>query len=81
MGYSVRTSEYHITEWRLWDGARLEGRWDLPPNATELYDHTWVSNDVSSVMATELVNVVDDPAMASQLARLRILLRQKFSQS
>lgn len=78
MGYSIRTSEYRITEWRMWDGARLTGRWDLPPNATELYDHTRFSNDV---MATELVNVAGDPAMGSQLARLRLLLRQKFTQS
>jgi hypothetical protein len=78
MGYSIRTPEYRLTEWRMWDGARLEGRWDLPPNATELYDHTLLSNDV---MATELVNVADDPAMGSQLARLRVLLRQKFTHS
>ena len=29
MGYSLRTSEYRITEWRYWDGAKLAGRWDV----------------------------------------------------
>ena len=76
MGYSLRTPDYRITEWRIWDGAQLKGRWDLPPNATELYDHTRPSDDV---MATELVNIAHDPAMAAQLARLRTLLREKFA--
>lgn len=78
MGYSLRTPDYRITEWRMWDGAKLEGRWDVPPNATELYDHSGTSGDV---MATELVNIVDDPAIGSQLARLRMMLRQKFTQT
>lgn len=39
MGYSIRTEQWRFTEWRLWDGKALKARWDLPANATELYDH------------------------------------------
>ena len=78
MGYSLRTAGYRITEYRVWDGAKLEGRWDLPPNATELYDHT-KDDPNGDVMATEADNVAAVPAMASVLAAMSAKLRQRFA--
>lgn len=70
------TASFRITEWRAWDGAKLEGRWDLPPNATELYDHSHPSADV---MASELENVAAEPGMAEELRTLRAQLRERFA--
>eukprot|EP01052_Picozoa_sp_SAG31_P036365 SAG31_NODE_4526_length_3164_cov_1.693312_3_plen_355_part_00 len=77
MGYSLRTAEYRITEYRAWDGDKLEGRWHIAANATELYDHT-KDDPAGDVMATESVNVAADPAMASVLAKMSAALRQRF---
>ena len=76
MGYSIRTADFRLTEWRAWDGAKLEGRWDLPPNATELYDHTTASADV---FASELTNIAAEPSMSAVLAKMRTLLRERFA--
>ena len=76
MGYSIRTADFRLTEWRAWDGAKLEGRWDLPPNATELYDHTTASADV---FASELTNIAAEPSMSAVLAKMRALLRERFA--
>ena len=35
----LRTPEYRITRMADVGWYEVEGRWDLPPNATELYDH------------------------------------------
>lgn len=78
MGYSLRTASFRITEYRMWDGVNLQGRWDLPPNATELYDHR-ESPSGGDVFASETVNVAFEPAMKSILADLRKQLRQRFS--
>ena len=32
-------AEWRLTEWRQWDGRKLTARWDIAPNATELYSH------------------------------------------
>jgi hypothetical protein len=93
MGYSLRTDEYRITEYRQWDGGGLHGRWDLPPNATELYHHPAPAAaaerkgaDGSSSLsadpfASESVNLAGRPDMAPVLARLRAQLRQRFTAS
>ena len=39
MGFSIRTPEWRYTEWRLWNGSRLEAEWGSAPVAVELYDH------------------------------------------
>jgi arylsulfatase A-like enzyme len=88
MGYSIRTAEWRLTEWRTWDGAALKGRWDLPPNATELYDHRGAGASVSASaaaesaaadpFATELANVAAAPANAAILKTLRAQLHETF---
>ena len=76
---------YRITEYRMWDGANLQGRWDLPANATELYDHrpnaTTLVQEEQDPFASESVNVADDAEMTSVLVELRAQLRLRFASS
>lgn len=75
MGYSVRTTEWRFTEWRMWDGVTLQARWDLPANATELYDHRTPSADIFS---TETVNLAADPKYEPIRKMLQAQLREAF---
>eukprot|EP00041_Stephanoeca_diplocostata_P025661 m.677149 g.677149 ORF g.677149 m.677149 type:complete len:547 (-) comp22794_c0_seq3:164-1804(-) len=75
MGYSIRTAQWRFTEWRVWDGETLKGRWDIPANGTELYFH---GNDTGDVFATETVNRAGDPSLASLVRSLRVQLRAAF---
>jgi len=79
MGYSVRSADYRYTEWRAWDGAKLVGRFDLPPNATELYDHR--ATPFLNAFGKELVNVVVDPKYASAAKEMAAQLRAAFPQT
>lgn len=78
MGYSIRTREWRFTEWRLWDGVALRARWDLPANATELYDHRTPGADIFS---TETVNLAADPKYKSIVKMLQPQLREAFPSS
>ena len=78
LGYSIRVDGYRYTEWREWDGAQLAGRWSVPPNATELYDHRKRSAGGWSQFASETVNVVDAPEHSGTRAELSARLRALF---
>lgn len=88
MGYSIRTPTWRITEWRDWDGVALAGKWDGVANATELYYHGSAGSSSSSSgngngavdpFASELANVVSNPAHAAILATLRAQLKNTFT--
>jgi arylsulfatase A-like enzyme len=80
MGYSLRTVTWRVTEWRVWNGATLSARWDLPPNATELYFHGQdpLKSGVDP-FATETENVAGDPKYQTLLTKLRRQLRRAFA--
>ena len=79
MGFSIRTAEWRLTEWVVWDGAALRPDWSNV-NATELYSHACTGagcdNDFD---ATENVNVAGIPENAAAVASLRSMLVQHFS--
>jgi hypothetical protein len=85
MGYSLRVPGWRITEWLIWDGTSLSARWDLPPNATELYAHPNATSIAQQVgiagdpFASELVNVAGDPMHAQLLITLQAQLREAFT--
>merc|ERR1712086_374551 len=77
MGYSMRTTKWRFTEWRVWDGGTLRARWDIPPTASELYAHA-----VDEVpFAGEDENIIHDPNVASEVVFLRAQLLEAFSKS
>lgn len=83
MGYSIRTPRYRYTEWRKWDGAKLEAIWTIAPNGTELYVH---SNDPAAGgvgtrigFSSESTNSAVDPNNAPIVAKLSALLRRTFN--
>ena len=84
MGYSIRTDEYRYTEWRAWNGAKLQAHWDIAPNGTELYNHT-IDNRSSSLQggfgpfASERVNLAGHPGLEELQAKLAKLLRSMFA--
>jgi len=72
------TSGWVVCPCRIWDGANLVGRFDLAPNATELYDHRGV-NITKVPFDSELANNAHSPSYAGALAELQDMLRSAFA--
>ena len=65
MGYKMRTEKYAITQWLVWDGAKLRPDWDQQV-ALELYDHTGDTGFAPAAFDDfEYVNLADLPQYAS----------------
>eukprot|EP00051_Salpingoeca_urceolata_P002611 m.51540 g.51540 ORF g.51540 m.51540 type:complete len:557 (-) comp12232_c0_seq1:27-1697(-) len=79
MGYSIRTKQWRLTEWRHWDRAKLQGRWDIPAAAVELYNHTHdLVLSPGDVFGSERRNVASESGAKHVLAQLSETLRKAF---
>lgn len=78
MGYSVRTPGYRYSEWRRWDGGRLEAKWDDDAAGVELYRHGEAVGSPVDFDATENQNLAGHPSMAGVQQQLAGLLRARF---
>jgi arylsulfatase A-like enzyme len=76
MGYSIRTKQWRFTEWRRWNGKKLDGDWEGAANATELYDHR---SDGADPFSTETENLAEDPTYEHIVRQLRTKLRNAFA--
>ena len=77
MGYSVRTAEWRLTMWVVWDGTRLAPIWSNV-TATELYDHRGAAPYPTDFDASENANVAAAPEHANVVASLQQKLRKRF---
>ena len=77
MGYSVRTAEWRLTMWVVWDGTRLAPIWSNV-TATELYDHRGAAPYPTDFDASENENVAANASHAAVVAELGARLRAMF---
>ena len=71
----MRTNEYRIVVWMVWDGAKLLPKWDQVVGR-ELYDHTQNSQlDNSYLDETENENMAAIPQHASLLKQMEAKLK------
>ena len=77
MGYSVRTAEWRLTVWVVWDGTRLAPIWSNV-TATELYDHRGAAPYPTDFDASENENVAANASHAAVVDELSARLRAMF---
>ena len=77
MGFSVRTAEWRLTMWVVWDGTRLAPIWSNV-SATELYDHRGAPPYPTDFDASENENVAANASHAAVVAELGARLRAMF---
>lgn len=76
MGMSIRTEDWRLTQWALWNGTSLSPIWNKIV-ATELYDHR--NSTLYPVnFELETVNVASVPGMQSIVSVLSTKLRSAF---
>eukprot|EP00035_Acanthoeca_spectabilis_P010426 m.184831 g.184831 ORF g.184831 m.184831 type:complete len:217 (-) comp15018_c0_seq11:2020-2670(-) len=76
MGMSIRTEDWRLTQWALWNGTSLSPIWNKIV-ATELYDHR--NSTLYPVnFELETVNVASVPGMQSIVSVLSSKLRSAF---
>ena len=78
MGYSVRSSEWRLTEWFAWNHTIACPVWEARA-AVELYDHR-NGTYLYDVDNFENENVAGDPAHREVLADLAAVLRASFGE-
>jgi hypothetical protein len=76
MGFSIRDASFRYTEWKAWNGATLQPRWEATV-AAELYDHR--GDDGLDFDAFENENIVNITALQQDVARLSSALQKHFS--
>ena len=77
MGYSVRTAEWRLTMWVVWDGTRLAPIWSNV-TATELYDHRGAAPYPTDFDSSENENVAANASHAAVVDELSARLRAMF---
>ena len=77
MGYSVRSSDWRLSIWAIWDSASDCPAWDNPANFIELYDHR---DDTAplDLDGTENVNVAAEPENAAVVQNLTAVAHEWF---
>lgn len=88
MGYSVRTSDWRYTEWRRWQGDKLQADWNADGLiASELYDHrneTMYPTDFDSRendnLSTNKTTTDDATGLQGIINQLSRVLRSEFGQ-
>lgn len=77
MGYKMRTETMAITQWLVWDGAKLRPDWEKPVGL-ELYDHTGDTGMAPAAFDDfENVNLAGRPEYAQVQAQLLARLRKE----
>lgn len=78
MGYSVRTTTFRYTEWRTWNGTALRAKWDTPPVAAELYNHTDDTADGVRPFDWPQINLINNGTLHAVIAELHAMLVAQF---
>ena len=78
MGYSVRSSEWRLTEWFAWNHTSACPVWEARA-AVELYDHR-NDTELYDMENFENENVARDPAHREVLANLAAVIRTSFGE-
>jgi hypothetical protein len=76
MGLSVRSSEYRMTLWYIWEGGGVD--WDADLMGAELYDHRGEDVDIFNGDGAEVTNLASDPDYAHVVADLTRALELQF---
>ena len=79
MGYSIRTTDWRYTEWRLWNRSSLTALWDTGGlYASELYDHRQETGFPTNFDVGENDNVFEQYSGQKIVGELAVAIRGQF---
>ena len=79
MGYSIRTTDWRYTEWRLWNRSSLTALWDTGGlYASELYDHRQETGFPTNFDVGENDNVFEQYSGQKIVGELAVAIRRQF---